>query len=66
MVITAWPYLIMNSAKPNGRELGVRGRDAVGQVTFRGFLFLVPETAPTTSAESRDAAITQEKRRMRR
>ena len=40
--------IIENSAKPNGRELGVRGRDASGQVTFLGFLFVAPEATPTT------------------
>jgi len=54
--------IIENSAKPNGRELGVRGRDASGQVTFLGFLFLAPEAAPMTSAKCRDAALTQEKK----
>jgi tetratricopeptide (TPR) repeat protein len=54
--------IIENSAKPNGRELGVRGRDASGQVTFLGFLFLAPEATPMTSAKCRDAALTQEKK----
>jgi len=54
--------IIENSAKANGRELGVRGRDASGQVTFLGFLFLAPETAPMTSAKCRDAAVAQEKK----
>jgi hypothetical protein len=53
---------IENSAKPNGRELGVRGRDASGQVTFLGFLFIAPETVPLTSAKCRDAALSQEKK----
>jgi len=51
-----------NSAKPNGREIGVRGLDASRQVTFLGFLFLAPESAPMTSAKCRDAAITQDKK----
>lgn len=54
--------IIENSAKPNGRELGVRGRDASGKVTFLGFLFLAPEAIPMTSAKCRDAAITKEKK----
>jgi tetratricopeptide (TPR) repeat protein len=54
--------IIENSAKPNERELGVRGRDASGQVTFLGFLFLAPEATPMTSAKCRDAALTQEKK----
>jgi hypothetical protein len=51
---------IENSAKPNGRELGVRGRDASGRMTFLAFLFLAPEFTPMTSAKCRDATITQE------
>ena len=44
------------------RELGIRGRDASGQVTFLGFLFLAPEATPVTSAKCRDSVITQEKK----
>lgn len=54
--------IIENSAKPNGREIGLRGRNASGRVTFLGFLFLAPETAPMTSAKCRDAALTQDKK----
>lgn len=54
--------IVENSAKSNGREIGVRGRDASGQVTFLGFLFLAPESAPLTSAKCRDAALAQEKK----
>jgi tetratricopeptide (TPR) repeat protein len=54
--------IIENSAKPNGREIGVRGRDASGQVTFLGFLFLVPEATPLTSSKCRDAALTEQKK----
>ena len=54
--------IIENSAKPNVRELGIRGRDASGQVTFLGFLFLAPEATPVTSAKCRDSVITQEKK----
>jgi len=54
--------LVQNSAKPNGREIGVRGRDASGQVTFLGFLFLAPERAPLTSGSCRDAAIAEDKK----
>jgi hypothetical protein len=54
--------IIENSAKPDGRELGVRGRDSSGQVTFLGFLFLAPEATPMTSTKCRDAALTQEKK----
>ncbi len=58
--------IVENSAKPNGRELGARGRDASGQVTLLGFLFLAPEGAPMTSAKCRDAVLAQEKKPMRR
>jgi hypothetical protein len=51
-----------NSAKPNGREIGVRGSNASGQVTFLGFLFLAPESVPLTGAKCRDSALTQEKK----
>ena len=54
--------VIENSAKPNGREIGIRGRDASGRLTFLGFLFLAPETAPMTSAKCRDAALAQDKK----
>jgi len=52
--------ILQNSAKANGKEIGVRARDAVGRLTFLGFLFLVPEDAPLTSAKCRDGAIAQE------
>jgi hypothetical protein len=45
------------SAKPEGREIGVRGKDGSGRLTFLGFLFLVREPAPLTSARCRDGAI---------
>ena len=54
--------IVENSAKSNGQEIGVRGRDESRQITFLGFLFLVPESAPLTSAKCRDAAITQEQK----
>jgi hypothetical protein len=54
--------IVENSAKPNGSELGVRGRDSSGRLTFLGFLFTAPETAPMTSAGCRDAALTQDKK----
>ncbi len=54
--------IIENSAKSNGRELGVRGRDAAAQMTFLGFLFLAPESAPQSSEKCRDSALTQEKK----
>jgi tetratricopeptide (TPR) repeat protein len=54
--------IVENSAKPNGRELGVRGRDPSGQLTFLAFLFIAPETAPMTSAKCRDEALAQDKK----
>jgi len=54
--------IIENSAKANGRELGVRGRDSSGQLTFLAFLFVAPETAPMTSTKCRDTALTQDKK----
>jgi hypothetical protein len=49
------------SAKPQGEEIGVRGTDASGRKTFLGFLFLVPEEAPLTSAKCRDGALEEDK-----
>lgn len=52
---------VESSAKPNGNEIGIRGTNASG-VTFLGFLFLVSEHAPLTSAKCRDGAIDPEKK----
>src|ERR1700744_4567000 len=49
------------SAKPNGREVGIRGQDQSGRLTFLGFLFLFPEQAPMTSAKCRDGILGPEK-----
>src|SRR5271154_5230434 len=49
--------VIQSSAKPEGREIGIRGQDQSGRLTFLGFLFLVPEQAPLTSAKCRDGAL---------
>jgi len=49
--------VIESSAKSNGAEIGIRASDASGQFTFLGFLFLVPEQAPMTSAKCRDGAL---------
>jgi tetratricopeptide (TPR) repeat protein len=53
--------VIQSSAKANGREIGMRGRDESGRITLLGFLFLVPEDAPLTSRKCRDGALAQEK-----
>jgi hypothetical protein len=49
--------VVQSSAKPDGREIGIRGKDQSGRLTFLGFLFLVPEQAPLTSAKCRDGAV---------
>lgn len=49
--------IIQSSAKPGGREIGIRGRDESGRLTFLGFLFLIPEEAPLTSAKCRAGAV---------
>jgi len=54
--------IIESSAKPNGREIGLRGRDASERLTFLGFLFLAPENAPMTSGTCRDGVLAQEKK----
>jgi tetratricopeptide (TPR) repeat protein len=45
------------SAKPEGREIGVRGKDESGRLTFLAFLFLFPEQALLTSAKCRDGVL---------
>jgi hypothetical protein len=54
--------VVENSAKSNGRELGVRGSDAARQVSFLGFLFVAPESRPLTSTKCSDTAIAQERK----
>ena len=54
--------IIQASAKPKGIEIGLRGRDASGRLTFLAFLFLVPEAVPLNSAKCRDGALDQEKK----
>lgn len=53
--------VVQSSAKPNGNEIGIRGRNESG-ITFLGFLFLIREQAPLTSIKCRDGAIDQEKK----
>jgi len=48
------------SAKSKGQEIGLRGSDGQGQITFLGFLFLVLEQAPLTSAKC-DGALEEER-----
>jgi tetratricopeptide (TPR) repeat protein len=48
------------SAKPDGREIGIRAQDASGRLSFLGFLFQAP-LAPVTSAKCRDASLDEQK-----
>jgi|HubBroStandDraft_5_1064220.scaffolds.fasta_scaffold46483_3 tetratricopeptide (TPR) repeat protein len=52
--------VLESSAKPNGNEIGIRGKNGSG-ITFLGFLFLVPEQAPLTGEKCRDGALKGEK-----
>lgn len=54
--------IVESSAKANGREIGIRGKDESGRLTFLGFLFLVPEEAPLTSQKCQDEAIKMDKK----
>jgi tetratricopeptide (TPR) repeat protein len=54
--------IIEASAKPGGREMGIRGQDQSGGLTFLGFLFLFPEKAPLTSAKCLDGVIGPKKK----
>jgi tetratricopeptide (TPR) repeat protein len=50
------------SAKSNGNEIGVRGRDQAGNVAFLGFLFVFSELAPLSSAKCNDGVLGPEKK----
>jgi hypothetical protein len=54
--------IIQSSAKPGGREIGIRGKSESGRLTFLAFLFLVPEQTSLTSSKCRDSALEPEKR----
>lgn len=54
--------IVETSAKPNGQEIGVRGVDRSGRLFFLGFLFLVPEQSPLTSAKCREGVLGELKR----
>jgi hypothetical protein len=54
--------VIESSAKPGGNEIGIRGRDKSGRLTFLGFLFLVNEKEPLNSAACRDNVLSAEKK----
>jgi len=49
--------IIQSSAKPNGQEIGIRGKDQTGRFTFLGFLFLVSGETSLTSTKCRDGAL---------
>lgn len=54
--------IVKSSAKPNGNEIGIRGNNQAGRLTFLAFLFLVPDQAPLTSAKCRDGALEPEQK----
>jgi hypothetical protein len=54
--------IIETSAKSKGQEIGLRGKEGSGRVAFLGFLFLIPEEAPLSSAKCRDGALAEEKK----
>jgi len=54
--------VVESSAKPDGNEIGIRGNNQAGRLTFLAFLFLVPDQAPLTSAKCRDGALEPEKK----
>jgi len=53
--------IVETSAKPNRNEIGVRAKNDSGRLALLGFLFLVPEQAPLTSAKCRDGALGPER-----
>ena len=54
--------VVESSAKPDGHEIGIRGKDQSGRLTFLGFLFQVAEQAALSSAKCRDSTLEQEKK----
>ncbi len=54
--------VVETSAKPEGSEIGIRGKDASGRLTFLAFLFLFPEQAPLTSAKCREGVLASERK----
>lgn len=54
--------VVQSSAKPNGKEVGVRANDRSSQFTLLAFLFLFPEQAPMTSTKCRDGVLEPAKR----
>ncbi|HXW55670.1 MAG TPA: tetratricopeptide repeat protein [Candidatus Cybelea sp.] len=54
--------IVESSAKPDGQEIGIRGKDESGRLSFLGFLFVVSRERSVTSAKCRDGEIDQLKR----
>ena len=54
--------IVETSAKPNGAEIGLRGKDSSGRITFLAFLFLMPDKAPISSAKCRNGAMEMERK----
>lgn len=54
--------ITQSSAKPNGQEIGIRGNQNAGHLTFLGFLFLSSQEAPLTGAKCRDGALNAAKK----
>jgi len=54
--------ITQSSAKPNGREIGIRGQSNSDRLAFLGFLFLAPGGDALTSTKCRDDALAEEKR----
>ncbi|HXQ26735.1 MAG TPA: hypothetical protein VN822_10035 [Candidatus Acidoferrales bacterium] len=54
--------IVQSSAKPNGQEIGIRGRDESGKITFLGFLFIVSGQTSLTGAKCRDGVVEPLKR----
>jgi tetratricopeptide (TPR) repeat protein len=53
--------IVQSSAKPAGREIGIRATDNSG-LTFLAFLFLIPEQNPLTGAKCRDIELDVERK----
>jgi hypothetical protein len=54
--------IVESSAKPNGNEIGMRGTDQTGRLTFLGFFFVVSGEALLTSDKCRDGALKTDKK----
>jgi hypothetical protein len=54
--------IVQSSAKPGGREIGIRGKDDSHRLVFLGFLFTFPDIAPLTSAKCRDGVVEPERK----